>query len=512
VLYDGYEDAQTPRSRLAVVVAVLATFSVPSEAGYYTVSFTGGNVHVTDSDPPCAEDSPFGGSYGIWGGQGTTRVCGDPPGVAGQGTVACTGSLTCTITWNPSYANERPPLRVAVQEYAEAHWDGDSGACANGLGNAPVGSQCSKTSSGERWTLKTLNGANQVTLNLSPSASAEYSTGDCGNPAGAAWVTWAVAAHDVDIVLGGLTWDGVSAWKPMVGQQVVATLVCPDWPDNTRSWSIPKGDKFADYQASVSSATVTPYVNGSTAASTSFFCRNPSSPVTVKCNVFLGGPLQQAVSLQRNVVPREPAFDLQVRMGEVKLASPQNYLEIALLDAPLIAGDYVNFAEPWVGMRFGALVDTPTPWDTGNSGYAYFTQLLGPERFMTVSGQEVPHPWNQFVGCDGELFPYAGVVWNATGPSGRIVGDAPGQGLEPPATQYRIAQESFKTYVMYAPPYVLGYESRFVALREISWSWSGTANYVGSHWQGPSGADAEFTKTGDFPVQPTWTYSLPPGP
>lgn len=96
--------------------------------------------------------------------------------------------------------------------------------------------------------------------------------------------------------------------------------------------------------------------------------------------------------------------------------------------------------------------------------------------------------WNPYVGLDGTL-PFAGVVWSTAGPSGRIVGDAPGQGLEPPATQYRIAGEPFKLYLMYAPPTMFGYESRFAALLEISWSWSGTANYTGSQWEGPVGAD-----------------------
>lgn len=84
--------------------------------------------------------------------------------------------------------------------------------------------------------------------------------------------------------------------------------------------------------------------------------------------------------------------------------------------------------------------------------------------------------------------------------------DTPGHPLEhPPYTSTRASAESFKTYLMYIPPLKPGFERRFVALKEISWYWSGQADWNGQ-WFGPFAEAAEWSYTADFPPHPTWAY------
>lgn len=339
------------------------------------------------------------------------------------------------------------------------------------------------------------------------------SSGVCGNTAGVAWVSWQVTAQDVDVKLSGLTWDPVSqSWKPMVGQQVVATLVCPSWPDNARSWSA-SGPHFADYQPSQNWAQVTSYAQGSTAMQTSAFFRSPAES-SFQCNLFLGGPFQHLVKLKRSFKPEKPLSTIAVSIGEVKLGTPEGYLELALLDSASLGAAYNDTRPAWVGIRWGADPETPAPWSFDGSSYWHWVQLVWPSRFWTWNGHEEGLAENGYKFLD-HFWPYS-ATWQADG-DGEMASDTPGTGLaHPPYTSVRTSAETFKTYLMYAPPAKAGFLNRWVALKEITWYWNGRADWDGATWTGAFGAAAQWSYSGDFPRQPEWAQLLDnpeiPGP
>jgi hypothetical protein len=223
----------------------------------------------------------------------------------------------------------------------------------------------------------------------------------------------------------------------------------------------------------------------------------------------LGGPIQSLVKLSRSFEPEKPSSTIAVSIGEVKLGTPVGYLEIALLDAPVLPG-YQSIADTYVGILFGANPLTPAPWSAAGSGRWHWVQLVAPMRFMTTQGQEYPGPYNGDRGLD-KTYPYAVTEWDAIGGAGYAVGDAPGQELALPWTQCRIASETYEMFLMYRPPQVPGYLSRWVALKVATWWWAGQAQWNGTGWVGPQYPGRSWEYTGDFPRQPEWTYAVPPG-
>jgi hypothetical protein len=122
--------------------------------GYRVKSYSGG-VWMTSGVPGIVYGD-YGGSYG--GGALTGGgFPGSPPLLAsGPGTASATGQITVVFEWddggNP--ANLPPPVAI-VKETSFAYYFGDSGSCANGLGNPVVMvSPYEAYSSGIRWTVK----------------------------------------------------------------------------------------------------------------------------------------------------------------------------------------------------------------------------------------------------------------------------------------------------------------------------------------------------------------------
>jgi hypothetical protein len=289
----------------------------------------------------------------------------------------------------------------------------------------------------------------------------------------------------------------------MIGQQVVGTLVRPTLSGSTQSWSVTQGDKFADYQASQGSAHVTDYNvnNTETGLSTSVFFRAPGL-ATIKCSVFVGGPIQQNVSLQRNITVEKPSSTIAVSIGEVKLGSPEGYLEMALLDSASLGTEYNDDRAEWVGIRWGANPFTPAPWSDAGFGKWQWVQVVWPSRYWTFGGQEEGLAENGLKLLDHH-YPYEGA--GDADNTGRTSSDTPGTGLaHPPYTSVRTSAEPFKTHLMYRPPALPGFTSKWVSLKEVTWYWSGRADWNGSQWTGPFYPAAQWSYTGDFPRQLEW--------
>ena len=92
--------------------------------GYFQCNVTGGTVS------------------GSGGGQITRTTNGNNSGTyaaGANGTGAnCSGTVTYTFTWIPSYPGEPAPGSVVIAETSTATWAGPPGACANGLGDSEV--------------------------------------------------------------------------------------------------------------------------------------------------------------------------------------------------------------------------------------------------------------------------------------------------------------------------------------------------------------------------------------
>jgi len=523
-------------------VAVLATFSVPSEAEYYTVSFTGGNVHVTDSDPPCEEDSPYQTSGSTRSGAGITGVCGTPPGLPGAGTVDCTGTLTATFTFVPEWANEEPPKYAVVYELSEASYVGDSGDCASGLGHPvlpPFG--YAKTSMGERWTLRANPGLS-FPITVTPSASSVWVNGDCGETSGEASVSYTAGCYPVYVKLEGTlkvysgSVPGQTSYAKhecMIGQQVVATLVCPSWPDNTRSWAVEGGNAFTDYQVAPpngDSASLLPYSQGQTGQSTTAYFREPGA-AKFQCTVFLGGPIQQQVTVKGDLLVRNPDnTEPDYQSGWPAVASYQGFPSLGLYDAPPPVSPDNNFTDPWWGVRWSARPSTPSSHQIGSSkGSWHWIQTLQTYRWFYRDGAWWPTVNNGLFGLD-TTYPYEPAPYGSSGdplsvPPGRYPcdgvwrtnGDAPFSRLShPPYEGARVGASNFWVHLMYLPPARSGYGVRWVCLAGLNWIWLGESAY--SHLTGEwSPAFNEYythDSMGEYPDQPEWGQILtaPPFP
>lgn len=496
---------------------------MPSEAGYSSVSFTSGNVHVTDADPPCAEDFPYQSSGSTRSGVGITGVCGTPPGLPGAGTVDCTGTLTATFTFVPEWANEEPPPYAVVYELSEASCVGDSGDCANGLGHPavpPIG--FAKTSMGERWTLRA-NPGSSFSITVTPSASSVWATGVCGESEGEASVSYTAECYPVYVKLEGTlkvyagSVPGQTSYAKhecMIGQQVMATLVCPGWPDNTRSWAVEGGNPFADYQVAPpdgDSASLLLYSQGQTGQYTTAIFRE-SGAAKFQCTAFLGGPIQQQVTVKGDMVTVTPEDAvLEFELGDVKLGYPMGALWFGLLDADPLFGEYQD--EPaFAGIRYRGRFVTPVRHRLGPYvGGWHFVQLVSPGRFRLNWGNWQNLLNNGIQGLDLRYptfpeppgFPpprYPATTIRAVG------GDGPGQPLlsiQP--SRYRTDGETMKVYAMYEPPARDGLAVRWVPLQVFSWGWGGEVWWDVTHWAGPSPKNAWATFSQAHPPHPQWS-------
>jgi hypothetical protein len=122
-------------------------------AGHYDVSFSGGTCH---SMGDYGDHSwPYAAVAGGWGGTAPTGGSAQG-GPIGPGTGDCTGQITTTFTWNnDGDPSSLPPEAVIIKQTSSASWDGDSGSCADGLGDPAVPSSGGQTSSGIHWIART---------------------------------------------------------------------------------------------------------------------------------------------------------------------------------------------------------------------------------------------------------------------------------------------------------------------------------------------------------------------
>lgn len=221
-----------------------------ANAGYYQASYSSEGNEVTIVGPSGVtwHTGYKKSSDGWYGGGGASS---DPPGgprmasALGPGFVSCSGPITITFSWKPSFEGdpEQPPASVIINEEAWASWVGDYGGCANGLGNTPPEEVLGGISSGNKLSVKSNPGYSfqSTTSPISPSASAVVSMTSPYLTAAGAAVSVRATATPVRLVISGALKDPRWQYSCMVGNRLHAVLDTGGYSQTNWAWPFPAG-------------------------------------------------------------------------------------------------------------------------------------------------------------------------------------------------------------------------------------------------------------------------------
>jgi len=452
----------------------------PAFAGYYSAPvYSGGNI--SPAIPPGSPTDYRLNSNGYWGRD-----------IGLGGTVSATGTITAVFTWIPDPGNplEPPPKDVIVHEYCLASagamsQPGSASASAdNGLGSpsdsstTPItivsggqtivlGQSAGSSSVGSKYTKK--DGGYTITLTCSPSATAT------GGRNSSASVLYKATVSPVTVTLGGGI--GTAGDKQyVIGQLCTASVTAGGLAPVSYSWSVSGGEPFKSYNANESTAVFTP-LGAMIQSSAQFYWKKPDD-ATVTCNVLLVTP-------DGTIISATAEAECGVVSPDYTLTSPSIGTVQAL---PRDKPSYMKLT----GVRF-----TDTDNVTKITGILWVASVTDPTGFNGGG-------WNftQIVSLDGAWaldtwFPYEprGSAFPANGTIKKS-GDSPS---DPFAGTYVSVRYNFKVYTLYVPS-----GGCYVPLKNILWSWYGTATLSGEDWTiVESGTDKS---TGDdFPSHPVWT-------
>ena len=470
------------------------------------------------------------GSAGQYGGQAISNIYNPDPsykngsegygGVAGgsgrPGIATCSGAITTKFQWVGTTEDELPPEYVLVTEWCEAKYNctsnpsAPSGSCDNGLGHPAVtqagpvyGSGgtivwygASGTSRGTRYSIK--NGADVITLSLSPSAEANAPSG-----AMSAAVWYRASVSPIQIVFD----DGIgpqSFRRYLIGQVVTTHLESGGLSPSNFSWSVAGVDPFKLWSADRNATVYLPSVLGS-GSSYTFHGRKPG-PYTVNVTAHLdvpSGALPSGgldVQVARTCNAEKPYNSLTVTMGQPTISN-DGILKLDGAHLPQYSGSYGTL---WLNQ-------VTTPSEYGSGGTWQFVQTIVPHRLIRDTSY-VDHIWifDRLHGLDVE-YPYNFMTYPADGGE-YYRGDQPAHG---PADEskyiYSEVFDSFETYSLYSPP---GTGSMYVPLKGWPWYWKAQAyriddGYGGYDWA-MTDPEAAFSFE-DFPFHPLWDRNIADG-
>ena len=442
-----------------------------------------------------------------WGGSALTGGAA-PPGQNGAGTVTCNGMITVTFTWNnQGDPNSVPPDAVIIKQISTASWDGDSGSCANGIGDAAVTQPGGgAVSTGTKYT-SLLNPGPTFQITCSPSASA--SAGEANNfgppVGGSATVAYTARAYAVRLTLMGVVQVG-EAQHILIGQKFTASVTfetgSPTSASDTFTWTLPGGDPFANYVAPTPAGpAVYTAFQLPTGPTLSCYFADPAATISVQCAITLPSAEGLSLTLSKALTSAAPDYDFDyvIQGSQAQIAT--------------VGGTYGMFfwgaiyqGNPW-GIWWIGQVTTPMPWSASGYGSWGWTQLATSITTWFKHSNGNYYDWSEnFTTASpprlDRQHPYPGSFYTANG-TWQVSGDAPGMPNNPDHVQL-YAKDYFKTYQLYKPP---GGDTRFVPLRMIAWNWLGHAsrNSVNAPWSisqnGPNGA----TYLADFGPHPVWT-------
>ncbi len=471
-----------------VLLLVSVTLAAPSVlAGTYSAP-----VYTAAGNPPgqvtISNDSsspyPYAFDNNTYGGDGSSGASLDNAGNPTILTVAATGMITATFTWQPAFAGEPAPNLVSVQQSCTARWFGSysgtgtvSGDCDNGLMGTIVSYSEEGSCSGSTSAYQSPAADGSIAVTCSPSAHLFTNSGTSGSAGGNVSVgyTASVTTSPVTISLTGTTQDSSGNLNILVGQKCIAGIngipTGTGWT-TAYSWSI-SGTTFQSWTVS-SNPTSTTEADGpgpTNVASPSWYWNdnlgsNGQKVEQVTCTATVTPPTGQgaafSVTATQPVTVWVPFWTGTGTGGAVYVApSGSSYL--------LEAAD--NSTSGKNGMTWLLTVASPNSSLFGD-GTVSMVQLVIPGRSFQAEKANYHNSTNGEEGLDTRYPTYAatGIYWDHEDhPYFSLTNIAAANGADAySATMH----DGFHDYLCYTPPG----SSQSVFLAELAWSTDATVN------------------------------------
>lgn len=484
----------------ASVFALMASFA---RASHYEVTYSGGAASYAPTSPSPPYQVPYSltGTNNSWGGGGNPAKEGGT-GKPTPGSVTCSGSIVATLTWklDPGERTLAPtPSLILVAETVNLTASGDSWNLEDGFGdNATAPGAGSLTHTG--YAVVSNPGQTVILGGVTPFGQAQASV-----------MSPSCTVNYFDtVIIPSLNLTGTTSFQGdlsphlLVGQQLTAVAgvgVSADAGTSPQySWSSTGGHPFSGYQYGQTgkvlpwiekSSTAHPYFSGET----SFVLHDP---ITIKCLVDMtaGGqalsiPLSATFTLDSPTSQMDP-----VATGTVQIAGATDALRLILTG--LTQGAYGNGN---CGIYFPSTATTPAGF--GGDGDFCFAQVIDPVRVETINGQQETVPGDGEWGLDN-AFPYNYEPQQTYPANGQVINgqDEPWISLSDPFETAASASDQAEMFLMYRPP---GSNACWVPLRQVPWSWSGSATLSGLNWTLSNYSVSPNPASISTCFHPTWT-------
>lgn len=298
-----------------------------------------------------------------------------------------------------------------------------------------------------------------------------------------------------DLDVADEDWDRMHAClaEALPGERLNLRLNGSQLPDGVVisdfSWELP--DKtFADYQANIQTATVTPVTAADTVYTEVgfYFADGGGKTLTVSCTAN-GVPLQFKTTL--NLL--KPYYDLSTRVGEVQIALGETALQCGS------GGD-----SPLGGISFTGTVEVPNHFAPGQWQFVQLVSpmrsrklLLGPVQNFSLNGTTVLD----------NTYPYSGPYMTEEVETDV---DSPSSPLTLELEEVTVGGDQFAMTLMFRPA---GEASKYVPLAKARWHWQGIALRDGASWflGGTPTPEVKVDGVTEESDHPTWTDNVQNG-
>jgi len=499
VLQVGSGKRRFPFASVIALFLIFGTLSVLPQtawAAYYKVTYSGGTATWETGS------APYSLNNGWW--SGSAAPSSSPRFNA---FASCTGAITTTFTWTPSYMGDpaQPPTKAVIYQEATATVSGSgSGTVNDGLGGSG--------GVGKRFAIKDSPGPSFTLATVSPSAT----IGAFSYGVAIAGVKYLASASPLEISLaGGIGLN--NAKRYLMGQQVTASLVPGGLIPTSYNWTAAGGSPFKNWTANNNTATFTA-LSIETNSTFVFNFKKYQQQAVVTCTTHLSVPqgilpangFDVTVNRECNVERPDSAV-IGISIGTVTPQPPVSPTFVELLGAP---------SRPDVGMEFEGQITTPNDFVLvyGNSGDWNWTQLITPydQRKRNGIWQKIalslPPPANPpyriiyGLQCLDNTYPYDG--WYIANGVSAGSNDSPLEPLEADsAITAKDLLDSFDCWFMYRPP---GAGSIAVPMRKLGWFWEFHASKANSVWS-VANTLAQWGMGAEYPDHPLWSFSLSNG-
>lgn len=287
----------------------------------------------------------------------------------------------------------------------------------------------------------------------------------------------------------------------VIGQKVTLRIECPQATVSNITWDMDLSETFKNYEADDSAGTLTFLDNADLAApEISFYVRKPwDLEVTVTFTRSSGG-VDTACKKKILLEMIAPNMRIVAPTGIGFATAATNAPVVKLLHSP-------NF-EP-VGIAWGVAVTDPPGF---SGGTWQFAQLWACERFRkdATTGDCEVFSCTTGVALDNS-FPYPSPQGEPPQPhdaNGQqfVATDSPTQGTNTANYSQIVIDDIFYMYIMYKPP---GADSKWVALRAMTWTWTCCCTRVaGANLWNVINKSQAISGWGLYPTNPIWTQRL----